>query len=204
MHLRRLVECIYKVIIDHWNYIFDIFLSFLKTFSYLIQNFGFYLKLYSWIFVLLIFSKAILKIFDDLEQLILLKLNCVSSINNFFILLINLMNILCQIDNFQMLIRYLFLNFLQFWNLILIQMVNPLIKILFHSNSKSILITIKLLLLFEIFDQLLNLLFIKTSKKQWLIYRVNEAVREPFPYTIEHLTNFLLIVSIASKIVSAI
>ena len=204
MHFRRLVECIYKVIIDHWNYIFDIFLSFLKAFSYLIQNFGFYLKLYSRIIVLLIFSKAILKIFDDLEQLILLKLNCVSSINNFFILLINLMNILCQIDNFQMLVRYLFLNFLQFWNLILIQMVNPLIKILFHSNSKPILITIKLLLLFEIFDQLLNLLFIKTSKKQWLINRVNEAVRESFPYTIEHLTNFLLIVSIASKIVGAI
>jgi hypothetical protein len=204
VHFRRLVECIYKVIIDHWNYIFDIFLSFLKAFSYLIQNFGFYLKLYSWIIVLLIFSKAILKIFDDLEQLILLKLNCVSSINNFFILLINLMNILSQIDNFQMLVRYLFLNFLQFWNLILIQMVNPLIKILFHSNSKSILITIKLLLLFEIFNQLLNLLFIKTSKKQWLINRVNEAVRESFPYTIEHLTNFLLIVSIASKIVGAI
>jgi len=204
VHFRRLVECIYKVIIDHWNYIFDIFLSFLKAFSYLIQNFGFYLKLYSRIIVLLIFSKAILKIFDDLEQLILLKLNCVSSINNFFILLINLMNILCQIDNFQMLVRYLFLNFLQFWNLILIQMVNPLIKILFHSNSKPILITIKLLLLFEIFDQLLNLLFIKTSKKQWLINRVNEAVRESFPYTIEHLTNFLLIVSIASKIVGAI
>lgn len=72
-------------------------------------------------------------------------------------------------------------------------MLNPLIKVLLHPNSKSILITIKLLL-FEIFNQLLNLFFIQSSEKQSLIDRLNQAEREPLSYAIEYLTDFLLII----------
>lgn len=72
-------------------------------------------------------------------------------------------------------------------------MLNPLIKVLLHPNGKSILIAIKLLL-FEIFNQLLNLFSIQSSEKQSLIDRLNQAVREPLSNAIEYLTDFLLII----------